>query len=379
MSEQPDSGQEKSEDPTEKRLKESRDKGQIARSKELNTLAVVMCSAAGLIFFGPAMVDLLLDLMAYNFSLERDALYATDSMGLHLLESVNIGLKILAPLFFVLFVASIVGPILLGGWLFSGKALAPKVSRMNPGAGLKRMFSIKALVELLKALAKFLVVLAMALLVLSLFQNELRALNSEPLPEAISHSIWILGRALFFLACSLILIAAVDIPFQIWDNAQKLKMTKQEIRVEFKDSEGKPEVKGRIRQLQREMAERRMMGEVPQADVVITNPTHFAVALKYDPLNSGAPILVAKGADFLAQRIREVAAENEVIILESPPLARAVFYSTDLDQQIPAGLYLAVAQVLAYVFQLRQYRAGQGKRPGPMPTPDIPQDLRKDD
>lgn len=379
MAEQPDSGQEKTEDPTEKRLKESRDKGQIARSKELNTLAVVMCSAVGLIMFGPAMLRLLLDLMTYNFSLERQALYATDSMGLHLLESVNIGLMILAPLFFLLFVASIVGPVMLGGWLFSSKSLAPKASRMNPLAGLKRMFSLKALVELFKALAKFLVVLAMALLVLALFQDEMLSLNTQPLPDAIAHSMWILGTALFFLACSLILIAAVDIPFQVWDNKQKLKMTKQEVRDEFKDSEGKPEVKGRIRQLQREMAERRMMGEVPQADVVITNPTHFAVALKYDPLNSGAPILVAKGADFVAQRIREVATEHNVIVLESPPLARAVFYSTDLDQQIPAGLYLAVAQVLAYVFQLRQYRAGQGKPPGPMPKPDIPEDLRKDE
>ncbi|WP_339845146.1 flagellar biosynthesis protein FlhB [uncultured Halopseudomonas sp.] len=379
MSEQPDSGQEKTEDPTEKRLKESRDKGQIARSKELNTLVVVMCSAVGLLTFGPAMFRLLLDLMSYNFAMEREELFGTDSMGIHLLESVNIGLMILGPIFFVLFVASIVGPIMLGGWLFSGKSLAPKFSRMDPLAGLKRMFSLQALVELLKALAKFLVVLAMALGVLAFFQNEMLELDSESVPDAIGHSLWILGTALIFLACSLILIAAVDIPFQIWDNKQKLKMTKQEIRDEFKDSEGKPEVKGRIRQLQREMAERRMMGEVPQADVVITNPTHFAVALKYDPLNSGAPVLVAKGADFVAQRIREVATEHNVVVLESPPLARAVFYSTELDQQIPAGLYLAVAQVLAYVFQLRQYRAGQGKRPGPIPNPDIPVDLRKDE
>ena len=158
---------------------------------------------------------------------------------------------------------------------------------------------------------------------------------------------------------------------------QQLRMTKQEIKDEYKDSEGKPEVKSRIRQLQREMAERRMMSKVPQADVVITNPTHFAVALKYDPLSSGAPVVLAKGADFIAQRIREVANENQIIILESPPLARAVYYSTEIDHEIPSGLYLAVAQVLAYVFQLRQYRAGQGKRPGPMPDPTIPDDLKR--
>ncbi|PKM31709.1 MAG: flagellar biosynthesis protein FlhB [Gammaproteobacteria bacterium HGW-Gammaproteobacteria-11] len=379
MAEQPDSGQEKTEEPTEKRLKESRDKGQVPRSKELNTLAVVMFAAVGLIMLGPAMVANLLNLMAFNFTLERQSLYATDSMGMHLLASVGIGLDVLAPLFIVLLIAAIGGPILLGGWLLSLKSMAPKFERMDPLAGLKRMFSLKALVELLKALAKFLVVLAMALLVLRLNQKELMALSNEALPDAIEHSAWILGQALLLLASSLILIAAVDIPFQLWDNKQKLLMTKQEIKDEYKDSEGKPEVKSRIRQLQREMAERRMMGEVPKADVVITNPTHFAVALKYDPLQAGAPVLVAKGADFVAQRIREVAAEHNVVVLESPPLARAVFYSTELEQQIPSGLYLAVAQVLAYVFQLRQYRAGQGKAPGPMPKPDIPEELRRDE
>ncbi|MFN3581770.1 MAG: flagellar biosynthesis protein FlhB [Pseudomonas sp.] len=379
MSEQPDSGQEKTEEPTEKRLKESRDKGQVPRSKELNTLAVVMSAAIALIAFGPGMARRLLDLMAFNFSLERETLYSTDTMALHLLASVGIGIDVLAPLFFVLLIAALGSPILLGGWLMSAKAMAPKFSRMNPLAGLKRMFSLKALVELLKALAKFLVVLSVALIVLNMRQRDLLSLGSQPLPDAIYHSAWILSTSLLILASSLIVIALVDIPFQMWDNKQKLRMTKQEIKDEYKDSEGKPEVKSRIRQLQREMAERRMMGEVPKADVVITNPTHFAVALKYDPLQSGAPVVVAKGSDFLALRIREVAAENEVIVLESPPLARAVFYSTELDQQIPSGLYMAVAQVLAYVFQLRQYRAGQGKAPGAMPKPDIPEDLRRDE
>ncbi|PCC97537.1 flagellar biosynthesis protein FlhB [Halopseudomonas pelagia] len=379
MAEQSDSGQDKSEDPTEKRLKESRDKGQVARSKELNTLAVVMVASLGLIMLGPEMGRRLLDLMIFNFSIDRAALYSTDTMGLQLLASVGIGLDVIGPLFFMLLIAALVGPVLLGGWLLSAKSMAPKFERMNPLAGLKRMFSLKALVELLKALAKFLVVLVTALFVLNLFQDQMLTLDRQPLPDAIEHSGYILGMALVFLACSLILIAAVDIPFQLWDNKQKLKMTKQEVKDEYKDSEGKPEVKSRIRQLQREMAERRMMGEVPKADVVITNPTHYAVALKYDPIKSGAPIVIAKGADFTALRIREVAAEHEIIVLESPPLARAVFYSTELDQQIPSGLYLAVAQVLAYVFQLRQYRAGQGKRPGPMPKPDIPEDLRKDE
>ena len=372
-----DSGQERTEEPTSKRLKESRDKGQVARSRELNTLAVVMVAAVGLLMLGPAMAQKMMDLMVFNFSLEREALYGTDAMGLHLFASLREGLEILGPLFGLLLIASIVGPIMLGGWLFSISSLAPKFERMDPLAGLKRMFSVKALVELIKALAKFLVVLGVALVVLQVRTEDLLSLAKEPLPAAIIHSAWVLGWSLLILSCSLILIAAVDAPFQLWDHKQKLRMTKQEIKDEYKDSEGKPEVKSRIRQLQREMAERRMMSKVPQADVVITNPTHFAVALKYDPLSSGAPVVLAKGADFIAQRIREVANENQIIILESPPLARAVYYSTEIDHEIPSGLYLAVAQVLAYVFQLRQYRAGQGKRPGPMPDPTIPDDLKR--
>ncbi|MEO1818830.1 flagellar biosynthesis protein FlhB [Pseudomonas sp.] len=372
-----DSGQERTEEPTGKRLQESRDKGQVARSRELNTLAVVMVAAVGLLTLGPAMVQKLMNIMSFNFSIEREALYSNDSMGLHLFASVGEGLEVLGPLFFLLLVASIVGPVLLGGWLFSIKSLAPKFERMNPLAGLKRMFSLKAMVELLKALGKFLVVLGAALLVLHLRTEDLLSMGQESLQSAIVHCAWVLASSLIILSASLILIAAVDVPFQLWDHKQKLRMTKQEVKDEFKDSEGKPEVKGRIRQLQREMAERRMMDKVPQADVVITNPTHFAVALKYDPLATGAPVLLAKGADLVAQRIREVASENQIVVLESAPLARAVFYSTELDREIPAGLYLAVAQVLAYVFQLRQFRAGQGKRPGPMPQPPIPDDLKR--
>lgn len=374
-----DSGQERTEEPTAKRQKESREKGQVARSRELNTLAVVMVAALGLLMLGPQMARRLMDLMVFNFSIEREALYSTDSMGLHLFASVSHGFGGLAVFLLMLLAAALIGPVLLGGWLFSAKLLAPKGERLNPLAGLKRMFSLKALVELLKAVAKFLVVLAMALVVLNMRTDDLLALGNQTLPSAIAQSAWILGTSLLLLACALILIAAVDVPFQIWDNRKKTRMTKQEVRDEYKDSEGKPEVKSRVRQLQREMAERRMMGEVPRADVVITNPTHYAVALKYDPVNTGAPVVVAKGADFLAQKIREVAAEHDVIVLESPPLARAVYYSTELEQPIPAGLYLAVAQVLAYVYQIRQYQQGKGQRPGPVPEPPIPDDLRRDE
>lgn len=373
-----ESGAEKSEEPTSKRLEESRKKGQIARSKELNTLAVTLTGTVALIIFGAYMGNVLMDLMRGNFSLPRDVLLNEGSMALYLLASGKQALLAVQPFLIALLIASVVGPIALGGWLFSAEALQPKASRMNPLAGLKRMFSVQALVELVKALAKFLVILAVALVVLSVDQDDLLAIANEPVEPAILHSLKVVGWSAFWLSCGLILIAAVDVPFQLWSHKQKLMMTKQEVRDEYKDTEGKPEVKGRIRQLQREMAERRMMQAVPQADVVITNPTHFAVALKYDPEKGGAPLLLAKGGDFLALKIREIAQEHQVMVLESPALARAVYYSTELDQEIPAGLYLAVAQVLAYVYQLRQYRAGKGKRPDPLPDLPIPPDLRRD-
>lgn len=373
-----ESGADKSEEPTGKRLEESRKKGQIARSKELNTLAVTLTGTVALIIFGAYMGNVLMDIMRGNFSLPREVLMSERSMALYLLASGKEALLAVQPFLLALLIASVAGPIALGGWLFSAEALQPKASRMNPLAGLKRMFSVQALVELIKALAKFLVILAVALVVLSVDQDDLLAIANEPIEPAILHSLKVVGWSAFWLSCGLILIAAVDVPFQLWSHKQKLMMTKQEVRDEYKDTEGKPEVKGRIRQLQREMAERRMMQAVPQADVVITNPTHFAVALKYDPEKGGAPMLLAKGGDFLALKIREIAQEHQVMVLESPALARAVYYSTELDQEIPAGLYLAVAQVLAYVYQLRQYKAGKGKRPVPLPDLPIPADLRRD-
>jgi flagellar biosynthetic protein FlhB len=374
-----ESGADKSEEPTGKRLEESRKKGQIARSRELNTVAVTMAGIGGLLVYGGDFGQALLELMRANFALSRDVLLDDGSMALYLLASGKFALEAIMPLLVILLIAAILGPIALGGWLFSPEALAPKASRMNPGSGLKRMFSTQALAELLKALAKFTVILLVALAVLSADQDDLLAMANEPLEAAIIHSAEVVGWSMLWMACGLILIAAVDVPFQLWDHKQKLMMTKQEVRDEYKDSEGRPEVKSRIRQMQREMAERRMMAAIPTADVVITNPTHFAVALKYDPAKGTAPVLLAKGGDFMALKIREIAQEHKVMVLESPGLARAVYFSTELDQEIPAGLYLAVAQVLAYVYQLKQFRSGKGKRPGPLPDLPIPPDLRRDE
>ncbi len=374
-----ESGQDKTEDPTEKRKKDSREKGEIARSKELNTLAVMLAGAGGLLIFGGMLAQDLMELMRMNFSLSREVIMDQRSMGTFLLHSGKIALVAIQPIMITLLLAALIGPIALGGWLFAAGSMAPKFSRMNPGAGLKRMFSMKAIVELLKALAKFFIVLAVALVVLSSDVDDLLRIAHEPLDQAIIHSVLLVGWSTLWMACGLILIAAVDVPVQIWESMKKLKMTKQEVRDEHKDQEGRPEVKQRIRQVQREMSQRRMMAAIPDADVVITNPTHYAVALKYDSEKGGAPVLLAKGSDFLALKIREIAVANNVMLLESPALARSIYYSTELEQEIPGGLYLAVAQVLAYVYQIRQHRAGKGKRPDPLKDDlPIPPDLRRD-
>ncbi|WP_192564006.1 flagellar biosynthesis protein FlhB [Pseudomonas gozinkensis] len=374
-----ESGQDKTEDPTEKRKKDSREKGEIARSKELNTLAIMLAGSAALLIFGGMLAQELMELMRQNFTLSREVIMDERSMATFLMSSGLQALLAIQPIMITLLLAAFLGPIALGGWLFAAGSLAPKFSRMNPAAGLKRMFSMKSVIELLKALAKFLITLGVALVVLNSDIDDLLRIAHEPLDRAIIHSLQLVGWSSLWLACGLIIIAAVDVPVQIWESIKKLKMTKQEVRDEHKDQEGRPEVKQRIRQVQREMSQRRMMAAIPDADVVITNPTHYAVALKYDAEKGGAPMLLAKGSDFLALKIREIAVANNVMLLESPALARSIYYSTELEEEIPGGLYLAVAQVLAYVYQIRQHRAGKGKFPEPLKDDlPIPPDLRRD-
>lgn len=374
-----ENGQDKTEEPTDKKREDARKEGQIARSKELNTLVIMMAGAIGLIVEGDRIAQMMSYLMTSNFTISREALMEPESMGKMLLVSGKYAMAAMLPFLLVMLISALIGPISLGGWLFAAKSLAPKFSRMNPAAGLKRMFSATALIELLKSLAKFLIVLIVALYVLIKDRNDLVSIAHEPLEQAIIHSLLVVGWSTLWMACGLLFIAAVDVPFQLYEAHKKLLMTKQEIRDEHKNSDGNPQVKQRIRQLQHDMSQRRMMESVPKADVIITNPTHFAVALKYDPEQGGAPMLVAKGVDFVALKIREIGAHNQILILESPGLARSIYYSTDLDQEIPAGLYLAVAQVLAYVYQIRQYHAGGGKRPDPLGDITIPPDLQRDE
>ncbi|MFD2229934.1 flagellar biosynthesis protein FlhB [Alkalimarinus sediminis] len=377
MAEGQDSSAEKSEEPTAKRLQKSREEGQIPRSKELNTMAILIGGAAGLLMFGDHLGMALKSVMQHSFSFPREVIFDIRQMGLFLGHSFVEVAWALAPFLGVLLVASIVGPISLGGWLFSAKALAPKFSRLNPVEGIKRMFALKSLVELLKSIAKVTVVVTVALLMLNAYTAELLGVGNEPVVPAMGHAVNILAWIVFWLACSMVVIAVVDVPFQIYDHNKKLKMTKQEVKDEYKDTEGKPEVKQKVRQLQMEMAQRRMMQDVPKADVVITNPTHFSIALKYDGDTMVAPVVLAKGGDEIALKIREIAKEHNVEIVQAPPLARSIYYNAEVGDEIPSGLYVAVAQILAYIFQLRRFRAGANPKPQ-MPDFPIPDDLKHD-
>ncbi len=378
MAEENENGQEKTEEATPRKLEKAREEGQIPRSKELTTTAILLLGTLGLWGFGEFMGAQLMKINHLNFNLSREMVFNTGYMVEHLVTSFYYGILCMLPVFGLLLIASIVGPISLGGWLFSTKAMAPKLNRMNPGAGLKRMFAMTALIELAKSLGKVVLILAVAIGVLAVQLQDMLRLSDMDVNSGIIHSLRLSAYGAIALAAVTIFIAIADVPIQIMEHAKKMKMSLQDIKDEMKDTEGKPEVKSRIRQLQREMAQRRMMSEVPKADVVITNPTHFAVALSYDPETMATPVLLAKGGDQTALKIREIAKAYDIETIESPALARAVFYTTELEQEIPAGLYMAVAQVLAYVFQLRSFRRGRGERPQYPRNLPIPRDMRFD-
>jgi len=364
-----DEDMERTEHPTPKRLEEARKNGQVPRSTELTTAAVVLIAGAGLHYMGHALGSSLFEMMRTNLSLSREqALDESQAISMFAGSALH-ALVACAPIFGLTLVAALLAPLAIGGWNLSFGVLAPDFSRLSPMAGFGRIFSMRGLVELVKAFAKFALIATIAVIFLWVKRTELLELGGEAPRAAIGHAITLSGQALLYLAGALALIAAIDVPWQLFQHMKQLRMTRQEIRDEMKESEGNPEVKGKIRQIQQDMARRRMMAQVPKADVVVTNPTHFAVALRYDEKRMRAPIVVAKGADEVAARIREVAGEHSVPIFEAPPLARALFRSVDLNHPVPATLYVAVAQVLTYVYQLKAARKSGAVPPTP-PTID---------
>ncbi|MFY8326093.1 flagellar biosynthesis protein FlhB [Pseudoalteromonas sp. A601] len=369
-----DSGQEKTEEPTGKKIEESKKKGQVARSKELGTMFVLIFSAISLLLYGPEIGKGLYNIMGRMLSLNRNETYDTTKM-FSVWGSVADALVFPMAMFvFIIALAGIIGNTLLGGFNFSWQAAAPKASKMSPAKGIKRMFGPQAGVELVKSILKFAVVAGFAIFLINTFFDEILHLSIESAPGNIIHALEILAWMFLGLTCTLTIIAAIDAPYQSHKHHKELKMTLQEVKDEYKNSEGDPQIKARIRQTQRQMSQRRMMQDVPDADVVVTNPTHYSVALKYDTERAGAPIVLAKGIDEMAMQIRKIAKGNEVPVVESPMLTRALYHTAEVGDQIPDQLFTAVAQVLAYVFQLKRFQKGRGKRPTELnkklPIPD---------
>ena len=371
-----DTSQEKTEEPTERRIEESRKKGQVARSKELNTLLSLMAAAIGMVFLGQYLIADLFDLMTQGLAFEPIRLTSSDQMFEVIREQMSMGLAAILPVLGLLVFAAFLGPVAMGGAVFSVESLAPKLEKLSPIKGLGRMFGIQSLVELIKALCKFLLVATAAIIIIYYSMQDLIGLGFMTVVSATANAGSLLLWSFIGFSAVLILVAAIDVPFQLWNHKKQLKMTLQEVKDEMKESEGRPEVKSQIRRMQRQLSESRMMDAVPTADVVITNPTHYAVALKYDQDGNGAPKVVAKGQDFMAKRIREVAAEHDIPLFEAPPLARALHGMVDIGHEIPADLYKAVAQVLAYIFQLKTLDALTQSKPAPPRYFDVPERYR---
>lgn len=362
-----DSDQEKTEEATPRRLEKSREEGQVARSRELATFMLLLAGVIGLWSMGGLLYDQLGMVMEQAFLFERRQALETTPM---LTNALNLGertLYALMPLFLLLTVVALVAPALLGGWLISAKSLKPQLGKLNPFKGLKRLFGVQALVELAKAIAKSLLVGSVAVTFLYLNRGDFMALMDQPIQQALAKAMGMAAEASGLMVLTLLVVILIDVPYQLWSHAKKLRMSKDEVKREHKESEGDPQVKGRIRQQQQAMARGRMMSKVPEADVIITNPSHYAVALEYQETGMSAPRVVAKGADEVAARIRELGEEHGVPRLEAPPLARALYHHVDLDAEIPADLYTAVAEVLAWAFGLKRAAKEGGEAP---PSPE---------
>ena len=363
---------EKTEAASPRRLEKAREEGDVPRSRELASMSVMLAAGLGFLMLGSQLAAALRTLMTDGLSLDRETLFDPALLAANTGQALIDLLIAFAPLALLLVVVALASPALIGGWNVSSKALMPNFARMNPLKGIGNMFSKNALIELVKALAKSALVGGVAYMVIKSDLGPLAELARLTPDNAVAQTGYLMLKAFLTIVAALVLIAAIDVPWQLKHYADKLKMTKEEVRQESKETEGNPQIKARIRQQQREMARRRMMAEIPKADVVITNPTHYAVAIKYKEGDMRAPTVVAKGADAVAFKIREIAGEHKVALLEAPKLARALYAHTELGDEIPETLYAAVAEVLAYVFQMRVYKTQGGQQPQVPTTLEVP-------
>lgn len=368
-----ETGQERTEEPTEKRLQDARLKGQVPRSKELNTFVVMLSGAALLMLLSQRMVGKNIEMLRGQFILTRQEIFDPNTIVEQLTQSMWSGLLLIVPILAITVLGALLSSIAVSGWIFSSQALAPKWERLNPIKGLTRLFAVRGLIELIKAILKIGLILTVAITLFTIYIDQFMGLNRESLLPAVGHAADLIGNSFLVLCASLVVIAAIDVPFQLWDHKRQLKMTRQQVKDEVKERDGNPQVKSRIRSVQMEMAQQRMMEKVPIADVVVTNPTHYAVALSYDLEKTDAPRVVAKGKDIIAAQIRTLARGAKVPLVSAPPLARALYHSVKVDAEIPEGLYLAVAQVLAYIYQLNESEVSGSDYPLPpeeLPVPD---------
>ncbi len=369
--------QEKTEEPTARRLRKAHEEGQVARSVDLSTAILLMASTIFFTVAGHWMFNRVSQMFVSQMAFDRKILDKAELLPAHFAQALVDAFFLILPFMAMLYVLALLAPGLAGGYIFSPKLMLPKWNKLDPIQGLKRMFGTRALIELVKSLVKFLLIGLILWLTVNANIEDLISLNRMDLQTGLKHSGDLIIDACFWMSMGLVVIALADVPLQKFQTNKALKMSRQEIKDEMKDSEGRPEVRQQIRRRQREMANNRMMAKVKDADVVITNPSHFAVALAYDPSSDGAPTVVAKGTDELARRIRDEAQAHQVHIFQAPELARALYFTTPVDRSIPEALYQAVAQVIAYVFNLNQSYAGaQGLN---RPKPIVPDNMKYDE
>lgn len=371
-----DTGQERTHDATPKRISDARAKGDVPRSRELNTVLMLLASMLGFAVLGGTGVSAYKQLAKNQWRIEREHIFSDQGLLNGLFVPFIEALWISAPFLLLMFLAVFIGPLCMGGWVFSASSLKIDMKKLSPLAGLKRMMGVQSLAELLKALMKVILLGSVSVLMFQLYTDDFLLLASMPIAKAINSMFGLMFVIIFTLVMTLGLVALVDVPYQQWSHAKKLRMTFQEIRQENKEQQGNPEVKAKLRQMQQSQANQQMLVDVPTADVIIVNPTHFSVALKYDD-NAVAPIVVAKGVDHMALRIRQIAKDSDVAIFSAPPLARALFRHSEVGDNIPGDLYLAVAQVLAYVLQIKQASFAEQRRmvrPTDLPVPKSLQD-----
>jgi flagellar biosynthetic protein FlhB len=368
MAAESESGGEKTEEPSARRLQQARERGQVPRSRELVNFATMIGGSATLVAIGGTLASRMSHIMRNALSVDAQRLDTPDFMTHSLADAAISALIALLPIFGTLVVMVLLASVALGGWNFSPAAMTPNFTRMSPISGLGRLFGTHGVSELGKALLKCVVIGGVCAAVVSWLFKDVMALGHMAPRAAIGRGAGLLGWSFVWLCASLVIVALVDVPLQLFQFNRQMRMTRQELRDEAKESDGRSETKQRIRQMQQQLARRRMMHQIPAADVVIVNPTHFAVALKYDPKNMRAPRVLAKGVDLVAANIRRIAEEHRIPVFESPKLARALYKSTDLNREIPAGLYVAVAQVLSYIFRVRTLNptvAARVVRPNP--------------